>query len=124
MFIALGYADFPLIAAVLLSASFAPLVFAGGFNLVLAGMVLWGIGVGAQESVLKAEIAEMVPPERRGTAFGTFHTAFGICWFAGSLLMVRMYDSSILSLIIFSVTSQIVALAVISYLILKKNPIR
>ena len=68
--------------------------------------------------------AEMVPPERRGTAFGTFHTAFGLFWFAGSLLMARMYDSSILSLIIISVTSQVVALDVISYLILKKNPIR
>ncbi|MBW6501319.1 MAG: MFS transporter [Bacteroidales bacterium] len=113
-----------LLAAVLLSAFFAPLVFAGGFKLALAGMVLWGIGMGAQESVLKAEIAEMVPPERRGTAFGTFHTAFGLVWFAGSLLMGRMYDSSILSLIIFSVTSQVVALAVISYLILKKNLIR
>ncbi len=30
-----------------LSACFAPLVFLGGFNLALAGMVLWGIGMGS-----------------------------------------------------------------------------
>lgn len=110
-----------LLAAVLLSSIFAPLVFMGGSNLALAGMVLWGIGMGAQESVLKAEIAEMIPPERRGTAFGTFHTAYGLFWFAGSAMMGYLYDLSIFYLIIFSVTTQIIAVIIISYLIIKKK---
>jgi predicted MFS family arabinose efflux permease len=110
-----------LLVAVLLSSIFAPLVFMGGFNLALAGMVLWGIGLGAQESILKAEIAEMILPERRITAFGTFHTAYGFFWFAGSALMGYLYDFSILYLIIFSVTTQIISVIVISYLILKKK---
>ena len=109
-----------LLLAVLLSAFFAPMVFLGGFNWALAGMVLWGIGMGAQESILKAEIAEMVPPDRRGTAFGTFNTAFGLFWFAGSALMGYLYDFSIKGLIIFSVVTQLIAVLIIFYLIKKR----
>jgi len=37
------------------------------------GMVLWGIGMGAQESVMRAALAEMIPTERRGVAYGFQH---------------------------------------------------
>lgn len=40
----------------------------------LLGMALWGIGMGAQESIMKAAIAGMVPPDKRGSAFGIFYT--------------------------------------------------
>ncbi|MCE1188249.1 MAG: MFS transporter [Ignavibacteria bacterium] len=106
-----------LLLAILLSSFFAPMVFMGGFNWALAGMVLWGIGMGAQESILKAEIAEMIPSERRGTAFGSFNAAYGLFWFAGSALMGYLYDFSIKGLIIFSVATQLVAAFVIYYLI-------
>ena len=106
-----------LLLAILLSSFFAPMVFMGGFNWALAGMVLWGIGMGAQESILKAEIAEMISPERRGTAFGSFNAAYGLFWFAGSALMGYLYDFSIKGLIIFSVATQLVAALVIYYII-------
>jgi len=109
-----------LFLAILLSSFFAPMVFLGGFNWALAGMILWGIGMGAQESILKSEIAEMIPSEKRGTAFGTFNTVYGLFWFAGSTLMGYLYDFSIVSLIIFSVVSQLFAVLIISYLIHKK----
>ena len=42
-------------------ASFAaPLAFFDGFYLALLGMILWGFGIGAQESVMRAVIAEMI----------------------------------------------------------------
>ncbi|HVS98702.1 MAG TPA: MFS transporter [Puia sp.] len=71
----------------LASLLFAPLVFgfppwlAGGFGCALAGIILWGVGMGAQESLLKAAIADVIPPEKRGRAFGLFNTVFGISWF-------------------------------------------
>lgn len=108
-----------LLLAILLSSFFAPMVFLGGFNWALAGMVLWGIGMGAQESILKAEIAEMITPERRGTAFGSFNAAYGLFWFAGSTLMGYLYDFSMKGLIIFSVITQLLAALVIYYLIRK-----
>ncbi len=109
-----------LLIAILLSAFFAPLVFLGNFNLALAGMVLWGIGMGAQESILKAEIAEMIPSRRIGTAFGSFNAIYGLFWFGGSALMGYLYDFSIKGLIIFSVSTQLLAALVIYYLILKR----
>lgn len=45
-----------LIAATVLSAGFAPLVFFGGVRLALIGVVLWGVGMGAQESVMRAAL--------------------------------------------------------------------
>ncbi len=64
--------------AFFLSAFFAPLVFLGQFIFALLGMVLWGIGMGAQDSLLKAVLSGVVAADTRATAFGVFDTGFGI----------------------------------------------
>ena len=99
-----------LMTSTLLSALFAPLVFLGGFTATLLGVGLWGIGLGAQESILRATIAGMVPPDRRGWAYGLFNAAYGIAWFLGSALMGFLYDVSLYGLIAFSVVAQLAAL--------------
>lgn len=99
-----------LLGAVAVTAWFAPLVFFGGFAVALAGVVLWGIGMGVQESVVKAVLAELVPPKRRATAFGIFHTGFGLCWFVGSALMGLLYDLSLGVLVAFSIPLHLSAL--------------
>jgi MFS family permease len=103
-----------LMAATLLSALFAPLVFLGGTGLAVVGVGLWGIGMGAQESILRATIAGMVPPERRGTAYGFFNAAYGIAWFLGSAVMGLLYDASRPALIAFSVAAQLAALPLLA----------
>jgi MFS family permease len=87
----------------LLSALFAPFVFLGGLAMALIGMILWGIGMGAQDSLLKAVLSAVVPAEKRSTAFGVFDTGFGIAWFFGSAVMGWFYDRSVPVLIVFSV---------------------
>ncbi|MHB8068069.1 MAG: MFS transporter [Desulfobaccales bacterium] len=94
----------------ILSALFAPLVFLGGFDLALLGMVFWGIGMGAQESIIKAALAEMVPKDRRATGYGIFNTGFGLFWLLGSALMGFLYDISLGALIAFSVLAQLAAI--------------
>ncbi len=112
---------FPVVyAAFFLSALFPPLVFLGGFSLALVGMVLWGIGIGIQDSLLKAVLTDIVPPEKRGTAFGLFDTGFGIAWFAGSAVMGFLYDRSLPAVIAFSVVLQLAALPV--FLLARKRP--
>jgi predicted MFS family arabinose efflux permease len=98
------------IAAFLLSAFFAPLVFLTAGWSALVGMILWGIGMGAQESLLKSLVVGFIPSERRGTAFGVFDTCFGIAWFLGSWLMGVLYDVSLIGLIGFSVLCQLASL--------------
>ncbi len=88
-----------LIVAVLISVSFAPLVFLGGFYVSLIGMALWGVGMGAQESIMRAAVAGMVPANKRATAYGIFNTGYGVFWFMGSALLGIFYDLSLLFVI-------------------------
>ena len=92
------------------AAFFAPLVFLGGPLLALAGMLLWGLGMAGQESLLRSLVTGVVDPSRRATAFGVFDTGYGVAWFAGSAVMGFLYGISIPGLVIFSMLLQFVAL--------------
>ena len=108
-----------LIAAAFISSVFAPLVFFGGFYFALLGMVLWGVGMGAQESIMRAAIAGMVSMDRRGSAYGIFNTGYGIFWFLGSALMGILYDTSIQALVVFSIISQLASVPL--FLLVRKE---
>jgi len=99
-----------LIAVFLVSAFFAPLVFFGHSWVILCGMILWGIGMGAQNSLLKSVIAPLFRRDVRATGFGLFDTGFGVAWFLGSWVMGILYEKSILILVIFSVILQLLSL--------------
>lgn len=103
------------VAAFLASAFFAPLVFLGGAWLALVGMILWGIGMGAQESLLKSMIAGLIGANRRATAFGVFDTGFGIAWFLGSWLMGVLYGRSIHTVVAFSVALQLLSVPILIF---------
>ena len=49
------------------------------------GIVLWGVGMGAQESVMKAAVSRIIPRSMRSSGFG-------IAWFLGSWLLGWLYD--------------------------------
>lgn len=110
LFDRLGLTTMMLVA--FLSAFFAPLVFLGGFSLAILGMALWGIGMGAQESIMRAAIGGMIAPEQRGTAYGLFNTVYGFAWFMGSVLIGVLYDVSIPWLVAFSVVAQLVSIPI------------
>jgi predicted MFS family arabinose efflux permease len=101
-----------LILAFFLSALSAPFVFLDGPVFALVGMMLWGIGNGAQSSLVKAYLAEVISAAKRSTAFGLYDTAFGIAWFIGSATLGFLYDKSIAGLIVFSVVFQLAALPI------------
>ncbi|MBN1150834.1 MFS transporter [candidate division WOR-3 bacterium] len=85
----------------------APLVFLGSFWFIIAGMSLWGISVGTQESILKASISDLVHQNRRAQAFGLFNMIFGALWFLGSAVMGFLYDKiGSSALVFFSVAVQ------------------
>lgn len=98
-----------LVIAVIFSAFFAPMVFWGGFSMALLGMALWGVGMGAQESIMRAAVAGMSSVEMRGSAYGVFSTIYGFSWFVGSFAMGIIYDFSISLMVIFSFLAQIIA---------------
>jgi hypothetical protein len=99
----------------LAAAFFAPLVFLGGPRIALGGMVLWGIGLAAQESLLRSVVAGIVDASSRATAFGLFDTGFGIAWFIGSVVMGYRYGISIAGLVIFSVLLELIGLPLLAF---------
>jgi MFS family permease len=101
-----------LIPLTLISAASAPLVFLGGYWLALIGVALWGLGMGVHESIIPAAVATMVPQERRPSAYGIFTGAYGVFWFAGSVIIGRLYDVSLPALVAFSVATQLVSIPV------------
>ncbi|MEX2299738.1 MAG: MFS transporter [Bryobacterales bacterium] len=108
-----------LVAVSLISSLFAPLVFLGGFRTALLGMALWGTGMGAQESVMRAAVARLVPPDRRGSAYGFFNAGYGVAWFLGSATLGALYDMSLTAVIAFSVVAQLASIPL--FLLAKKR---
>ncbi len=99
-----------LVISTLLTAPFGFFVFlAPGQWALWVGASLWGIGMGAQESVLKAAVARLVPKARRSSGYGTFQTAFGVCLFLGSWFMGWLYERSLWEMVLFSVAAQVLA---------------
>lgn len=94
------------VIGVVIGLAFSPLVFLGQKELVIVGMIAWGIGLGLQESALRAVVGSMVATHRRASAYGMFDTVFGIFWFAGSAIMGVLYDRSVTQLVSFSIGLQ------------------
>ena len=95
----------------LISAPFSLFIF--GFTsewAILLGLILWGIGMGAQESILKAAVTSMVPKKNRASGYGIFECSFGIFWFLGSWLLGILYSHSIPIMIVLSIISQVMAI--------------
>jgi MFS family permease len=101
-----------LIGLTLLSASFAPLVFLGGFWTALVGAAIWGLGMGVHESIIPAAVAPMVPIERRASAFGLFTAGYGVFWFLGSAAIGFLYDLSLPLTIAFCIAAELAAVPI------------
>ena len=109
-----------LIFSTALTSLFALFVFSNSFYIALAGMILWGIGLGAQESIIRAVVAHLVHRDKRGTGYGLLNMWFGTFWFLGSALMGFLYDISIPALIAFSLATQLAAIPIL-YVLLRRN---
>lgn len=106
------HARLSLVLSTLVAAPFAVFAFlGGGVGSAVLGVVLWGIGMGAQESILKAAVATMVPKRSRATGYGIFECCFGTAWFLGSWLLGVLYDQSLLAMTVVSVVAQLLAAA-------------
>lgn len=100
-----------LIFSTLFSAFFSCFIFLTGSPImIMVGILLWGIGMGAQESIMKAAVSKIIPRSMRSTGFGFFETGFGIAWFLGSWLLGALYDIKPIYLVVISMIAQILAI--------------
>ncbi len=104
----------------LCSAAFAGFIFLTGNPWLIAiGILLWGVGMGAQESIMKAAVSKIIPKSMRSTGYGIFETCFGVAWFLGSWMLGALYDINLVALVIVSTSTQI--LAILFYLLSMKQ---
>ena len=59
---------------------------------VLSGVAIWGLHMGFTQGILAAMVAETAPASLRGTAFGVFNLACGICMLLASAIAGGLWD--------------------------------
>jgi MFS family permease len=60
--------------------------------IVLLGVALWGLHMGLTQSIFAAMIADVTPPELKGTAFGLFNLASGLFMLLASAIAGGVWD--------------------------------
>ena len=100
-----------LVVSALFAAPFSFLIFLGhSAPALVVGVVMWGIGMGAQESILKAAVTDMTPKSARATGFGVFSLALGLAWFLGSWCLGALYDINLTLMASVSAACQLLAI--------------
>lgn len=99
-----------LIIIPLLSLFIPIFAFSQNYYFALVSVFIWGIVMGAHETIMKSAIADLTPLKKRGTGYGIFNTGYGIALFLGSALMGILYGYSIAALIIIAVVLEILAI--------------
>ncbi len=94
---------------------FAPLALLGGYGGAIAGLVLWGIGLGAQESIMRSYVATLTSIKRRASAYGILYLFFGVSWFIGSSLIGVLYDTALVGAVLFSLVMQLIGAGLILF---------
>ncbi len=83
----------PVMVAVVPIFAFGP-----SLKVVIPGVLLWGAAVGVQDSTVKALVADLVPRERRATAYGVFAAVQGAGALLGGIAAGALYGLSITAL--------------------------
>ena len=98
-----------LVIALPLGASVPFFSFSTAPGLVWFGSLVWGAAMGIHESTMRAAVADLVPSEQRGAAYGIFAAAYGVAWLVGATLIGILYATSIAAVDAFVVMSQLLA---------------
>ncbi|WP_018801399.1 MFS transporter [Salinispora arenicola] len=90
-----------------------PLAFTTGLAVAAAGVVVWGAALGVQDSTVKAFVADLVPRQRRATAYGIFAAVQGAGALVGGVTAGTLYESSLTWLLVAVAAAQAVAILIL-----------
>lgn len=102
-----------LLVVPILVAAVPPLTLSDSTSIVVAGVVVWGLAAGVQDSAVKALVAELVPAPRRATAYGVFAGIQGAFAVVGGVVIGWLYDVSLPALVATVGATQLLALALL-----------
>lgn len=76
---------------------------------VVAGVVLWGVSLGIQESTMRAAVADMVPGCKRATSYGMFSVFMGVGSFVGAGVTGALYSYGHAAIIVYALVLEAAA---------------
>jgi MFS family permease len=106
----------------LLVAGVPALAFGTSLTAAVLGVLLWGVAVGVQDSTVKALVADLVPRERRATAYGVFAALQGGGALVGGIAAGAIYQHSVPALVAAIGAVQVVALLVLLPVVGRRRP--
>ncbi len=117
----IGFTSLILIPSLIILIPF--LSFKSDLALVIFGVLIWGIVVGMQETIMRAAIADLTSMGKRGAAYGIFNTVFGLGWLFGGIMAGFLYDISIHYLMVYVLVIELVAIVPLAFLLKRGSPI-
>mgnify|MGYP000890535281 FL=1 len=93
--------------------------FSSDYTFAVLSVLFWGIAMAIHETVMRSAIADITPLKKRGTGYGIFNTSYGLGMLLGGFIMGMLYEYSTMSLILFSLTLEILAIPI--FFLLKKE---
>jgi MFS family permease len=89
----IGHTKLLIVGLITLAAADAVLAHGNHWTVVLAGVVLWGLHMGATQGLLATMVASTAPKNLRGTAFGFFNLAGGIVTLMSSVIAGLLWNN-------------------------------
>ena len=58
----------------------------------IVGIIVWGMVMGAHETIMRSSIADMTPLRKRGTGYGILNTSTGLAFLVGGVVFGILYE--------------------------------
>ncbi|MEV1129016.1 MFS transporter [Agromyces sp. NPDC049794] len=108
-----------LLGVPLLTAFVPGLALGGTISMVVSGVLIWGLATGVQDSTVKALVADLVPVDQLGSAYGWFAVFQGLGALAGAVAAGALYANLPVLVALVAVTQ--VAASVLLVLVLRRH---
>jgi MFS family permease len=76
----------------------------------LVGVVAYGLVLGIYETIMRAGVAKLAPLEKRGLAYGTFESVYGLSFLFGNTLAGLLYEYSISLVVLYVLLAEALSL--------------
>ncbi|WP_374557095.1 MFS transporter [Micromonospora sp. RHAY321] len=97
------------------------LAFTTSLAIAAGGVLLWGAAMGVQDSTVKAFVADLVPRQRRATAYGIFAAVQGAGALIGGATAGTLYEVSLTRLVTAVAAAQAAALLILLSVLARKR---
>lgn len=79
-----------------------------------ASSAFWGITMGCFETIMRASIADILPPDKRAMGYGIFGLIYGISWTLGAFVFSYLLQLSVVATAVYAIVTQITSIALIT----------